>query len=85
MQPIRAERRGRDGAAMSLENPKAGLTEAELIYEADRSAGGGAQVESRRRLRVAVERLSLVTTWLTVAIIVLMIVQILVAVVKVGR
>lgn len=59
-----------------MENPKANLTETELVYEADRSPGGGAQVESRRRLRIAVERQSRASTFLTWTIIALMVVQI---------
>lgn len=66
--------------AVTRENEKANLPEVDLIDEGDRGPGGGAQVESRRRLRLAVEKQTRASAFLAYTMIGLMIVQILVAV-----
>lgn len=69
---------------MSEETPWAKFTDAELIKD---SGGGhpGFTIETMFRLRNAIERQSRASGRLTWAIIALMVVQILVAIVKVGR
>ena len=75
---------------MTFPKPYAEQTDQELMGLA--GVQGGAHLESMRRLRVAVEsqtraldRQSRASTWLTVAIIALMVLQIVIAIVKVAR
>jgi hypothetical protein len=63
----------------SPENPLAGNTDAQLI-DGVKMGYMGPVVESMRRLRVAVERQSRASMWLTWAVIGLMVVQIGIAV-----